>query len=135
MKKRGCTVAFADEREYAVLTAFLNIAPQPTCKAIYKAIEDSPAPRLWISEERAAAVYSLIKKGHNMLRAHKRRKLMYEEMVSRVDAIMASGEDNLNKAIAKAIYMPAPSFFLSPSTIGTILNTALRKRGRNEYRR
>lgn len=135
MKKKGCTVAFSDEREDAVLTAFLSLAPQPTCKALYKAIGDSPAPRLWISEERAAAVYSLIKKGHNMQRAHKRRKLMYEEIVRRVDAIMASGGDNFNKAIAKAIHMPAPSFFLSPSTIGTILNTALRKRGRNGCRR
>lgn len=87
MRKRNSVCEFKDERNLLLLTNFRKaIARQSQIslqRALCEAVE-SPAPRFWVSESRAAVVISMMMRGLDPLKGmREEKKEMYEEIYRR----------------------------------------------------
>lgn len=97
-----------------------------TLDRIYKALSsDTPADRFYISEERA---YRLLRFGIRNASPHPHgnplpQKLrMLAEIRRRVNALMEADPGlSLRDAVFEVVNSPAPAFYLTPSSIKTIL--------------
>ena len=81
----------------------------------YRYAADSPAPRFWVSEERAAEVISKIMADSSILDNMYREKAeMYLEIYKRVMAIKKeSPETPLGDIVFEVVNSPAPRFYLT----------------------
>ena len=135
MKHRGNTCSFHEEREDAVLAVYQRLRGYLPCKTLYKAISESPSPRFWISEERAAIVYGMLRDGKSMGRVLPRRRAMYTEICNRMTDVLKNGHArNSYEAACIVVMQESPSFYMSPSAIGGILKNALLRRSHGKHR-
>lgn len=83
MKSFGSVLAFTRERNAALLKAYreqVDAASFVRLNEIGEKIVNSPSPRFWVSEERAAAVVSAIMRGKPVLETMRPTKReMFEE--------------------------------------------------------
>lgn len=136
MKHPGNVCLFHEEREKAVLDAYVRLRKSLRCKDIYRAVGESPSPRFWISEERAATIYGRVKSGWTMAGVLPRRQVMYRELCGRMEAVLEKDEAlTYSEAAFVVVRQPAPSFYLSPSSVGAILSNALKRRSHERRRR
>lgn len=83
---------------------------------VRKAI-NSPAPRFYVSPERALAVIQKIKKGESIAYMSESRKDMYSEIFNRVHSYLeANPYLSIREAIRKVINSPAPKFYINEGT-------------------
>lgn len=91
MKSFGSVLAFTRERNAALLKAYreqVDAASFVRLNEIGEKIVNSPSPRFWVSEERAAAVVSAIMRGKPVLETMRPTKReMFEEIHRRVMAL------------------------------------------------
>lgn len=121
MKSFGSTLAFTRQRNDALLKAYRRQISESSyvrlCD-IGQKIVDSPSPRFWVSEERAAAVVSAIMRGKNVLdtmRPSKRE--MFEEIHKRVVALKELHPNrHLCDIVQEVINSPAPKFYMEASS-------------------
>lgn len=121
MKSYGSVLAFTRERNAALLKAYRNQvdAVSFVCLSeIGEKIVNSPAPRFWVSEERAAAVVSAIMRGKPVLDTMRPTKReMFEEIYRRVVALKQVHPDwRLCQLIFKVVNSPAPKFYMEVSS-------------------
>lgn len=136
MKHFGCTLSFSDMRDNALLAAYRKLTHQ--CRFILnfeiaEAIVNSPAPRFWVSEERATAVISLLLRGKPALaRMRPTKREMFSEILRRVRIARTNSPGKpLSYIINDIIHSPAPKFYMAPSSaLDRIFK--LRKANRNE---
>jgi len=85
---------------------------------IGKRIVNSPSPRFWVSEERAAAVVSAIMRGKPVLKTMRPTKReMFEEIHRRVVALKKEHPDwHLSRLVFEVVNSPAPKFYMEPSS-------------------
>lgn len=121
MKPFGSILAFTRERNAALLKAYreqIEAARVIRLNEIAKKIVNSPAPRFWVSEERAAAVISDIMRGKPVLH-HMRpsKREMFEEIYHRVIALKQQRPDwALCRIVFVVVNSPAPKFYMEPSS-------------------
>lgn len=121
MKSLGSVLAFTNERNDALLKAYLEQIDKVgfirLCD-IGQNIVNSPAPRFWVSEERAAIVVSAIMRGKPVLdtmRPSKRE--MFMEIHRRVVELKKKHPDwQLCQLVFKVVNSPAPKFYMEPSS-------------------
>lgn len=90
-------------------------------------IASSPAPRLWISEERALRLMHDTLAGRPVRLKVPTRMAQYRELVSRVRRAMAADPGTaLKELVFRAVNSPAPSFYLSPEYIRVMLYRMVR---------
>lgn len=122
MKSSGSTLAFTRERNDALLALYRQYIAQVSfisLQDVVRKIVDSPSPRFWVSEERAAAVISALLRGKPVLDAMRPSKReMFREIFSRVVALKNRQPHRpLNSIICEVIYSPAPKFYMEPASV------------------
>lgn len=82
-------------------------------------IAKMPAPRYWVSENRAAAVISLLEKGWTFPpKTIEQRKRLFTHLYLRYKEEKAKTPDKpLTRIVLELVLSPAPESFLSPSSI------------------
>lgn len=132
MKKQGAILEFASERNAEVMKAYRAVARRVNnvnMRAVTSELVKQPAPRFWVSEERATDVVSLMLRGADVLkgmRASKRR--MFEEICKRVVAERSLRPGTpLKWIVADVIYSPAPEFYMEPLTAQDIIYNRIRQ--------
>lgn len=121
MKSSGCILSFTCERNAALLKAYrehVGAAGFIRLDEIGEKIVNSPSPRFWVSEERAAAVVSAIMRGKPILETMRPTKReMFAEIHRRVVDLKKKHPDwNLCQLVSKVVNAPAPKFYMEVSS-------------------
>lgn len=121
MKSFGSILTFTRERNAALLEAYreqVNAAGFVRLNEIGEKIVNSPSPRFWVSEERAAAVVSAIMRGKPVLETMRPTKReMFEEIHRRVVALKKLHPDwYLCELVQEVVNSPAPKFYMEVSS-------------------
>lgn len=121
MKSFGSILTFTRERNAALLKAYreqVDAAEFVRLNEIGKRIVNSPSPRFWVSEERAAAVISAIMRGKPILATMRPTKReMFEEIHKRVLDLKRLHPDwCLCELIHEVVNSPAPKFYMEVSS-------------------
>lgn len=121
MKSFGSILSFTRERNAALLKAYReHVASVDFVRLndIGVKIVNSPSPRFWVSEERAAAVVSAMMRGKPVLETMRRTKReMFEEIYRRVMALKKEHPDwHLCQLTFEVVNSPAPKFYMEPSS-------------------
>lgn len=89
---------------------------------VARRVADSPAPRIFVSEERAAVVIGRMLKGQPVRLMGEVKREMYALLLSRVRRLLDGGEaTTIAAAIRTALAQPAPKFYLTPGSVKVIL--------------
>lgn len=121
MKSFGSVLAFTRDRNAALLKAYreqVDAASFVRLNEIGEKIVNSPSPRFWVSEERAAAVVSAIMRGKPVLETMRPTKReMFEEIHRRVMALKEQHPDwHLCQLVFNVVNSPAPKFYMEVSS-------------------
>ncbi len=121
MKSFGSVLAFTRERNAALLKVYreqVDAASFVRLNEIGEKIVNSPSPRFWVSEERAAAVVSAIMRGKPVLETMRPTKReMFEEIHRRVMALKEQHPDwHLCQLVSNVVNSPAPKFYMEVSS-------------------
>lgn len=121
MKSIGSVLAFTRERNTALLRAYRKeIAKVGSVhlSEIGERIVNSPSPRFWVSEERAAVVISAIMKGKPILKTMRPTKReMFEEIYRRIVELKKAHPDwKLCQLACAVVNSPAPKFYMEASS-------------------
>ncbi|WP_301345897.1 MULTISPECIES: hypothetical protein [Muribaculaceae] len=121
MKSLGSTLAFTRERNAALLKAYreqVDAVGFVKLNEIGEKIVNSPSPRFWVSEERAAAVVAAIMRGKPVLDTMRPTKReMFEEIYTRVIALKELHPDwYLCELVQEVVNSPAPKFYMEVSS-------------------
>lgn len=121
MKSFGSVLAFTRERNAALLKAYrqqVESASFIRLNEIGQKIVNSPSPRFWVSEERAAAVVSAIMRGKPVLDTMRPTKReMFEEIHHRVVALKTKHPNwHLSELVYEVVNSPAPKFYMEASS-------------------
>lgn len=121
MKSFGSVLAFTQERNDALLKAYreqVSTTRVVRLNEIGEKIVNSPSPRFWVSEERAAAVVSAIMRGKPVLKMMRpTKRAMFEEIHRRVVALKVQHPDwHLCRLVFEVVNSPAPKFYMEASS-------------------
>lgn len=121
MKSFGATLAFTHERNRALLKAYrhhIHHCSHINLPSIGRLIVDSPAPRFWVSEDRATAVVSAIMRGHPVLDAMRlsKREMFHEIYIRTMELKQTHPRAHLCELVSRVINSPAPKFYMEPSS-------------------
>lgn len=121
MKSFGSVLAFTQERNDALLKAYreqVSTTRVVRLNEIGEKIVNSPSPRFWVSEERAAAVVSAIMRGKPVLKMMRpTKRAMFEEIHRRVVALKKKHPDwHLCQLVFEVVNSPAPKFYMEASS-------------------
>lgn len=121
MKTLGSILAFTRERNAALMKAYreqINAVNFVHLNEIGEKIVNSPSPRFWVSEERAAVVVSAIMRGKPVLATMRPSKReMFEEIHRRVVALKKIHPDwRLCQLVLAVVNSPAPKFYMEASS-------------------
>lgn len=121
MKHIGSVSHFISERNRALLSEFRRQVSKcafVTLNEIGERVVNSPAPRFWVSEERAAIVVSAIMRGKPVLKTMRLSKReMFEEIHRRVVILKKSHPDwFLYELVHEVVNSPAPKFYMKTSS-------------------
>lgn len=121
MKPFGSVLSFTRQRNAALLKAYrqqVEAARFVRLNEIVENIVNSPSPRFWVSEERAAAVVSAIMRGKPVLETMRRSKReMFQEIHRRVVALKEVHPDwHLCQLVFEVVNSPAPKFYMEASS-------------------
>lgn len=121
MKSFGSVLAFTQERNDALLKAYreqVGTTRFVRLNEIGEKIVNSPSPRFWVSEERAAAVVSAIMRGKPVLKMMRpTKRAMFEEIHRRVVALKKEHPDwHLCQLVFEVVNSPAPKFYMEASS-------------------
>ncbi len=120
MKSFGSVLAFTRKRNAALLKAYreqITSTGYIRLSEIGERIVNSPSPRFWVSEERAAVVVSAIMRGKPVLDSMRPSKReMFEEIHRRVVALKEAHPDwQLCQLVSEVVNSPAPKFYMEAS--------------------
>lgn len=126
MKYKGSRSDFAKERDAELLRAYKNlilVRDNVRLTEIAKTIAMSPCSRFWVSIERAEIVICNMDKGKPLENMIPSRKEMFQEIYRRY-LILKKEKPSLTKReiIGEIINGQAPSFYLTPQSVITILH-------------
>lgn len=84
---------------------------------VIRQVINSPAPKFYVSLERALSVMQKIKKGEDISYMSESRKEMYAEIYNRVQTFLNDHPSSTIKdALQKILSSPAPKFYINEGT-------------------
>lgn len=121
MKSFGSILAFTRQRNLALMREYrrhIHAASQINLAEISRLVVNSPSPRFWVSEERAAAVVSAMMRGLPVLKPMRPTKReMFIEIHRRVIALKHQHPEwPLCLLASEVVNSPAPKFYMEPSS-------------------
>lgn len=122
---------YTPDRDNAILNLFFLLSSSKVATfpigEIFMRISHSPAPRFWVSEERALRTLRAVRAGKKL--ASTRHGDMYKEIISRVDSLQKRNTRMKDsEAVYRAVNSPAPSFYYTPSYVRSLVYRLLRSR-------
>lgn len=131
MKHKGNTTDYAAERDGLLLKAYrdaLSRASRICLTDIFREVAETPAPRFWVSEERAYAVITKMEAGAEVNGMIPERQRMFREIHRRYREERARNPQlSPFAAVTKIVNSPAPRHYLTPRTIGELIYRAKKK--------
>lgn len=126
MKKQNSISEFTDQRNRLLLENFRSaIAAQSqiALNEAFKTAAESPAPRFWVSETRAAAMIGRMLAGKDPTAGmYKEKREMYLELFNRFLALRASRPDeSISSLVFEVVNQPAPRAYMSWERARTII--------------
>lgn len=95
---------------------------------IYAKVAESPSPRFWVSEERAAIVLASIRKGDTLENMRPNNREMFRELYKRAQKVMRQHPRMTLLDVAFIVVrQPAPKFYLTPGSAKVIICNAKKK--------
>jgi hypothetical protein len=119
MKYNGCILEFTAERNDELLRAYrYHLSKAKVIRAfdIATAVVNSPAPRFWVSRERATEVISAMLANRPLPHVLRPTKVeMFNEIFRRVlDLRRVRPNDPLVDLVDSVVNSPAPKFYMHP---------------------
>lgn len=126
MKPFGAILEFTRQRNDELMRAYrtqLRLSPHISMARVSAAIVRMPAPRFWVSEERAASVVTLLLAGRDLppnMRPTKVR--MFSEIFRRYLALRDRHPDaSLQDLVSQVVNSSAPEFYMLPRSAMDII--------------
>lgn len=123
--KKNCCEFISERNENLRREFYLRVFPgYPGVLALFEDIARIPAPRFYISEERAISLLCRKKRlgdswGRGMVPS---RRAMIDEIDRRVRILRSFNPGlTLKEAVFRVVNSPAPSFYLTPNSIRSII--------------
>ena len=142
MKHKGSTTDYLRQRDDALMKAYRDALRAADTAAPYnypdicRRVADSPSPRFWVSEERAAAVIGAIENGKPLPPMRGARREMFAEIHRRYLKEKAADPGGTVFALAvKIVNSPAPKFYLTPLTVGDFIQRIKKRRRQDAIHR
>lgn len=138
MKKKNSVSDFEEERRRFLLTSFrraIALQSEIDREKAFRTAADVPAPRFWVSENRAAAVIGKFLAGEDpTLSMLPEKRLMYREIYSRFLRLRAERpSESIAELLFEVVNDSAPRSYMSWQTARTIVYKE-RRRLRRERR-
>ncbi|MCM1376943.1 MAG: hypothetical protein NC097_04815 [Clostridium sp.] len=128
MKKKGNVCDFSEERNRQLRKVYRKMLADTrlrSAKAIFAAMAVQPAPRFFVNESRALTVIRHRQRTGEFPILVGSRLSMYEEIWRRFVSVRGINKvDSDYDLIFDIVNSPAPSFYLTPGSIRTILSRA-----------
>lgn len=125
MKRKGACADYKTCREDEIVKAYRQRALEAetvVVRDIFEVVANSPAPRFYVSERRAAIVVSDILRGRDVvghMGACKRE--MYQEICRRVTELLPRrGRRKLLETVSEVVNGPAPKFYMTAGSARVI---------------
>lgn len=138
MKHFGSTFEYKEERDADVMRAFRAVfSTTKVCNLteLCERVANSPSARFWVSAERSAIVVSKMLKGDTLHYMRPLKRQMFEEILKRVKAIREKEKElSIYNCCIRVVAMPAPKFYITPSSIMQIIYV-IRRKWRKERRK
>lgn len=136
MKKPGTVCDYLAERNAALCKLFGDLIAKKhivNIFEIFKEMASNPAPKFYVSEEKALVQIRHYRRQGFWNCASPTRKSLFEALYAKVVKLqLREPQLSLKDAISRAIDSPAPSFFLTHLSIKTLVYDAYKvKRNRN----
>lgn len=133
MKRKNAVSDFASQRNEILLNNFrskLAANSSETIMKIFKKTADSPAPRFWVSEERAAVVIGAMLRGDDPTpEMFPEKRDMFREIFARFSKMRASNPDlPIFHIVSEVVNTPAPRQYLSAERVKRLVNTEKKRR-------
>lgn len=133
MKKKHSISDFSRHRADFLMTAFRDALVSQTRidrKQIFGETAMTPAPRFWVSENRAAYIVGQYILGNNPLeKMYPEKRRMYEEILRRFFILRADRPlAPMLELVAEIVNSPAPGSFISPARVESIILREKRRR-------
>lgn len=141
MKKKNSVSDFTSERNAALVANFrknLVAQSQISIDSAIKGAAQAPAPRFWVSEQRAAVVIARMLKADLaspeaseaiLQTMFEEKREMYREIYARVKALMESGPQmGMTEAVIEVINQPAPRSYMSWQRAKGVIYSESRRR-------
>lgn len=132
MKKKNSLLEFTLQRSQLLVKAFReawkNTEGTPNVLQLSKQVVNTPAPRFWVSEERATEVISMwLRYGEDFALEGMRdvKKRMFREIMRRVKPRLSDGLP-LFHIVSEVVNQPAPEQFMTPGNAVFIYYRACR---------
>ncbi len=129
MKKKGNVCEYTCQRDQQLCKEFRRQLSEATfinLPEIFRKVALSPAPRYYVSEQRAFLVINQWRSTGEMPVNSRLRRKMFEEIAGKADSLMKRNpEMSLYDAVFDAVNSAATSFFLTPGSARTIIYKAL----------
>lgn len=121
MKTFGAVLAFTRQRNLALLRVYRRCVAEASfvrLDEIGERVVNSPAPRFWVSEQRATTVVSAILRGKPVLDTMRPTKReMFLEIYRRVLILRKKHPKwRLPRLVGHVVHSPAPKFYMEPSS-------------------
>lgn len=126
MRKKNAFSEFDGHRRRVLTEAFakaLATDSERELKKIFKQVSESPAPRFWVSEQRASAVLGQVRKNPALLSSmYPAKRAMYTELQSRYERLSRKSPQSTEmELLTEIINSPAPCHYMSPDRVRTLI--------------
>lgn len=133
MKKQNSVSEFTRERNQVLLENFRSAIARQSRIAVIKAFGSAvaaPAPRFWVSEQRAAAVIGKMLAGEDVTKGmYEEKRKMYEEIFERFMEVKEQHPlRTIYDIVSEIVNQPAPSSYMSAYRARNIINGERRRR-------
>jgi len=127
MKRFGAECEFKRERNTEIMRhyrAYVRRVRRIDLTEISEELSRMPASRFWISEERALIIVSQMRRGIALSPSTRpmKRRLYYDLYARALQVLRGAPGITLTEAVRRAVYSPAPSFYLTARSVLDIIH-------------
>lgn len=131
MKHKGSKCEFEKERNNDLMAAYhqlMEATEYINHQTIFKEVVNMPAPRFYVSEERAKIVLYWLMRGDSLDKMLPNRREMFQEIYRRVMELRKKQPElTVFELAIKVVHQPAPKFYLTPDSAKIIILKAKRQ--------